>query len=83
MNNQIHALGTVPRGKSLRYQLDRRFSGSQSRSGRFGEQNSYPYRDWNSDPSVVQPVTSRCPGSLVDPYLNYYKQVALMASGIE
>jgi hypothetical protein len=47
-----------PRGKSPRYPMDRRLGGPQSRSGRFGE-NSWPYRDSNSDPSVVQPVASR------------------------
>jgi hypothetical protein len=31
---------------------------SRARSGRRGE-NSLPYRDSNSDPSVVQPVASR------------------------
>jgi hypothetical protein len=46
-----------PGGKSPRYPLDRRQGGPQSRSGR--EENSWPYRDSNSDPSVVQPVTSR------------------------
>jgi hypothetical protein len=46
-----------PRGKSPRYPLDRRFRGPPSRSGRFGG-NSWPYRDWNSDHSVVQPVAS-------------------------
>jgi hypothetical protein len=47
-----------PRGKSPRYPLDRRLGGPQSRSRRRGE-NCWPYRDSNSDPSVVQPVTSR------------------------
>jgi hypothetical protein len=47
-----------PWGKSPRYQLDRRLGGPQSRSGRRGE-NSRPYRDSNSDPSVVQPIASR------------------------
>jgi hypothetical protein len=31
----------------------------QSRSGQRGEDNSWSYRDFNSDPSVVQPVASR------------------------
>jgi hypothetical protein len=38
--------------------LARRLSGPQSRSGRRGE-NSWPYRDSNSDLSVVQPIASR------------------------
>jgi hypothetical protein len=46
-----------PRGKSPRYPLDRRLGGSQSRSGRRGE-NSWPYGDSNSDPSIVQSVAS-------------------------
>jgi hypothetical protein len=46
-----------PRGKSPRYPLDRRLGGTQSRSGRFGEQNIlWPCQDSNSDPSIVQPV---------------------------
>jgi hypothetical protein len=51
-----------PRGKYPRYPLDRRLGGPQSRSERRGE-NSWLYRGSNSDPSVVQPVTSRYPGS--------------------
>jgi hypothetical protein len=47
-----------PRGKSPQYPSDRRLGGPQSRSGQFGE-NSWPYRDSNSHPSVVQPIASR------------------------
>jgi hypothetical protein len=43
--------------KDPRYAMDRRLSESQSRYGRHGE-NSWPYRDSNSDPLVVQPVAS-------------------------
>jgi hypothetical protein len=46
-------------GKSLRYPLDRRLGGPQSRYGRRGE-NSWPYRDSNSDP-----VVSRCTGYII------------------
>jgi hypothetical protein len=46
------------RGKSPRYSLDMRLGGPQSRSGRRRE-NSWPYRDSNSDPSIVQPIASR------------------------
>jgi hypothetical protein len=46
-----------PRGKSPRFPLDRRLGGLQSRSARGGE-NSWPYRDLNSDRSAVQPVAS-------------------------
>jgi hypothetical protein len=38
-------------GKGPRYPLDRRLGGPHNRSGRCG--------DWNSDSSVLQPVTSR------------------------
>jgi hypothetical protein len=44
-----------PRGKRPRYHLDRRLGGPQRRSGRFGE-NSWPYRDSNSDFWIVQPA---------------------------
>jgi hypothetical protein len=46
------------RRKSPHYSLDRKLGGPQSRSWRRGG-NSWPYRDSNSDPSVVQPVASR------------------------
>jgi hypothetical protein len=47
-------------GKSLRYLLDRRLGGPQRQCGRRGEEkNSWNYRDSNSDPSVVQPITRR------------------------
>jgi hypothetical protein len=58
VSGQLHAPAALPRGKSPRYPLDRRLGGPQSRSGRSLEQNSRPYRDSNSDPSVVQPVAS-------------------------
>jgi hypothetical protein len=47
-----------PRGKEPRYPLVRGLGGPQIRSGR-REENSWPYRDSNSDPSVVQKVASR------------------------
>jgi hypothetical protein len=47
-----------PPVKSSRYPLDRRLGESQSRAGR-REENSWPYRESNSDTSVVQPVASR------------------------
>jgi hypothetical protein len=53
-----------PWGKSSRDPLDRRLSGSQIRSGRYGE-NFWPYRDSNSDPSVVHPVATRCNGYVI------------------
>jgi hypothetical protein len=51
-------LPLYPRGKSPRYRLDRRLGEPHSRSGRHGE-NSWPYRDWKSLPSVIQPAASR------------------------
>jgi hypothetical protein len=43
---QLHAPAALPPGK-------------ESRSERSGRENSWPYQDSNSDPSVVQPVASR------------------------
>jgi hypothetical protein len=54
VSGQLHAPATI----SPRYPLDRRLGGPQSRCGRFGD-NSWRYRDSNSDPSFVQPVASR------------------------
>jgi hypothetical protein len=56
VSGQLTPQPLYPRGKP--YPLDRRFGGPQSRSGRLGE-NSWPYRDSNSDPSVVLLVVSR------------------------
>jgi hypothetical protein len=48
-----------PRGKSPRYPFYRRLVGPQSLFGRLGEEKALaPYRDLNSDLSVVQPVAS-------------------------
>jgi hypothetical protein len=47
------------RGRSPRYPLDRRLGGPQSRSGRRGEEKILCP---NSNPSVFQPVASRCTG---------------------
>jgi hypothetical protein len=44
-------------GKRPRYPLDRRLDGPWTTWRR---ENSWPYRDSNPDPSVVQPVASRC-----------------------
>jgi hypothetical protein len=53
-----HSRRFTPWGMRSRYLLDTRLGGLQSRSGRRGE-NSWPYRDSNSDPSEVQSVASR------------------------
>jgi hypothetical protein len=58
VSGQPHAPAALPRRKSPWYPLDRRLGGSQSRSGRSGE-NSWPYRGSNSDLSVVQPLRIR------------------------
>jgi hypothetical protein len=50
-------LGRFTPGESPRYPLNRRLGGRQSRSGWHAE-NSWTYRDWNSDHSAVQPVAS-------------------------
>jgi hypothetical protein len=55
VSGQLHAPAALLPGE---YPLDRRLGGPQSRSGRRGEYSG-PYRDSNSDPSVVQPVASR------------------------
>jgi hypothetical protein len=47
-----------PRERAPGYPLDRRLGGPQNRSARRGEEkNSYPYRDSNSDPSAIQPLS--------------------------
>jgi hypothetical protein len=47
VSGQLHVSAALPQGKV-----------PQSQFGRFGE-NSWPFRDSNSDPSVVQPVANR------------------------
>jgi hypothetical protein len=39
VNGQLHTPAALPPQKELRYRLDRRLGGSQSRSGRYGEEN--------------------------------------------
>jgi hypothetical protein len=58
VSGRLHTPAALPRRKSARYPLRRRLGGTQSRSGRRGE-NCLLYRNSNSDPSVVQPVVSR------------------------
>jgi hypothetical protein len=53
-------LPLYPQGKNTRSSLNKRIAGLQSRCGRRGE-NSWPYRESNSDPSVVQPIVNRYP----------------------
>jgi hypothetical protein len=63
-----------PRGKSHRYPLDRRLGGPQSRSGRRGEEKILDYRDSNSDPSVVQRVTSRYTDCAIPAVITYCRK---------
>jgi hypothetical protein len=43
VSGQLHAPATLPQGKSPWYTLERRMGGTQSRSGRSGEEkNSQP-----------------------------------------
>jgi hypothetical protein len=60
VSGQLHATAALSPEKQPPppYPLDRRLGELQNRSGRRGE-NSWPYRDSNSDLSVVQPVASR------------------------
>jgi hypothetical protein len=58
MSDQPHAPAALAAGKSLRYPLDRRPGGPQSRSGRGGEEkNSQPLP--RLEPPVMQPVAQR------------------------
>jgi hypothetical protein len=50
-----------PGGKSPWYPLDKRLGEPQSQSGQC-EENFSPYRDSNSDPSVIQPIASQYNG---------------------
>jgi hypothetical protein len=60
VSDQLHA-PALPWGKSPLYPLNRTLGGPQSQSGRYVEVNIFlPERDSNSDPSVIQPVASRC-----------------------
>jgi hypothetical protein len=64
-----------PQGKSPRYPLDRRLGGPQNRPARSGE-NSWPYRDSNSEASVVQPVSSHYTGYCIPaPINNWYNYI--------
>jgi hypothetical protein len=58
VSGQFHVPAALSWGKSPRYPLDRNLGGSHSRSGRVRE-NSWPCRELNSEPSVVQAVASR------------------------
>jgi hypothetical protein len=56
VSGQFHTPAHLSPGKSPRYPLDRRLGVPQNRFGRRGIEKIL---DSNSDPSVVQPVTSR------------------------
>jgi hypothetical protein len=60
VSGQLETLPFYPCKKSPRYPLERRLGEAQSRSGRYGKVKIIStYRDWNADPSVVQPTGSR------------------------
>jgi hypothetical protein len=59
VSGQLHAPAASPRGKSHQYPLERKVGEPQSGSEWCGEK-SWPYRDSNSNPSAIQPETSRC-----------------------
>jgi hypothetical protein len=55
VSGQLHALATLPQGKSPWYPLDRRLGEPQNRSGRGGEENnSQPLP--RLEPPIIQPV---------------------------
>jgi hypothetical protein len=57
---QFHASTALPQGKSPRYPLDRRLGGTQSSSGRGGEETiPNPRRESNPRTPIVQPVAQR------------------------
>jgi hypothetical protein len=74
VSGQLHAPAALPPGKEPRYPLDGTLGGPQSRSGR-GE-NSCPYWDSNSDPSVIQPIASPY-SDYASPVLNEMVQIAI------
>jgi hypothetical protein len=58
VSGQLHALAALPPGKEPWYPLDRRLGGSQSRSGRGGEEkNSQPLP--GIEPPIIQPLAQR------------------------
>jgi hypothetical protein len=57
VSGQLHAPANLRWGKSPWYPLDRKFGWPQSQFGWRGE-NSWPYWDLNSKPSVIQPIAS-------------------------
>jgi hypothetical protein len=67
VSGQLHAPAALPQGKSPWYPLNRRLGGSQSRSGRGGEEkNSQP-------PPGIEPYNSDRPGRSPELYrLSYY-----------
>jgi hypothetical protein len=58
VSGQLHDPAALPPEKEPRQPLDRKLDGPQSQSGRREGENSWYYRDSNSEPSVVQSVAS-------------------------
>jgi hypothetical protein len=62
VSGQLHASAALPPGKEPRFLLDRSLGGSQSWSGRGGEEkNSQPLP--GLEPPIIQPVANRRTGS--------------------
>jgi hypothetical protein len=58
VSGRLHAPAALPQGNSPLYPLDRRLDGSQSRSGRGGEdKNSQPMP--GLEPPIIQPAAQR------------------------
>jgi hypothetical protein len=57
MSGQLHAPAALTPGKKPRYPLDRTQEPAWTL---WKSENSWAYRDSNSDPLVVQPVASHC-----------------------
>jgi hypothetical protein len=58
VSGQRHAPVTLPQGRSLRYPLNRRLGGSQSRSGHGVKKNSQPLP--GLEPAIIQTVARCC-----------------------
>jgi hypothetical protein len=60
VNGQLHTPAALPTELNPRYPLNKKLGGLQSPYGRRGEEKILdPTGTWNSDHSVIQPVTSR------------------------
>jgi hypothetical protein len=53
LSGQLHALATLPQGKSQMYQLDRRLGGPQRQYGRCGEEKNFAMLGIKAVPSSL------------------------------